>query len=769
MLLDLIKGVALLLALCLLYGILLRGKLTWLGPAGHRLLTGLLFGSLCLVGMSTPIILDDSGVLFDARSVILSMAGLFGGPLVAAVASVMAVLFRLWLGGGGTMVGVVVILLSALAGLLYRFLYKRKWFPLHFRSLVLFGFLLHLLIIYSFTFLPDEAAALIYSRFSLEFLLVFALATALLGSLLQDARQRRRTELALARSQRHLKAVAHAIPDLLFVLNDEGRYLEMLTHESAHLVRARSELLGKRMTEVFEPDQAAPLMAVLQRTLHQGPQCHEYPITTHEGQLRWFEGRTHVLGRYKGQRNCIVWLARDITERKEREEQIANLAFYDPLTGLPNRRLLRERLGQGLKESQRAGQYGALMFFDLDHFKIINDTLGHDMGDRLLRQVAARLQQGVRHVDTVARLGGDEFVVLLVGLDGQRLQAAHHCRRVAEKLLNELGRPYRLADQEHYSTVSMGVVLFLGEELSAETLQRHADLALYQAKAAGRNTFRFYDETMQVAIKQRVSLESALRQGLQLRQFQPYYQLQIDSAGWVLGAEVLVRWQHPERGMISPADFIPVAEETGLIIPLAEQLLAQVCDQLVAWSSQPGFADLSLAVNVSARQVRQEDFVERIIAQVRHSGANPQRLKLELTESLLLHDMDDMIRKMTALKAFGIGFSLDDFGTGYSSLSYLKLLPLEQLKIDQSFVRDLLTDPNDAAIARTIIALADSLGLSVIAEGVEHESQRRFLAEQGCRTYQGYLFGRPAPVADFMASLQLDEQGRLVLRPAADS
>lgn len=315
----------------------------------------------------------------------------------------------------------------------------------------------------------------------------------------------------------------------------------------------------------------------------------------------------------------------------------------------------------------------------------------------------------------------------------------------------------------------MGVVLFLGEELSAETLQRHADLALYQAKAAGRNTFRFYDETMQVAIKQRVSLESALRQGLQLRQFQPYYQLQIDSAGWVLGAEVLVRWQHPERGMISPADFIPVAEETGLIIPLAEQLLAQVCDQLVAWSSQPGFADLSLAVNVSARQVRQEDFVERIIAQVRHSGANPQRLKLELTESLLLHDMDDMIRKMTALKAFGIGFSLDDFGTGYSSLSYLKLLPLEQLKIDQSFVRDLLTDPNDAAIARTIIALADSLGLSVIAEGVEHESQRRFLAEQGCRTYQGYLFGRPAPVADFMASLQLDEQGRLVLRPAADS
>ncbi|WP_409422942.1 EAL domain-containing protein [Pseudaeromonas sp. ZJS20] len=769
MLLDLIKGVALLLSLCLLYGILLRGQLPWLGRRGRRLLTGLLFGSLCIVGMSTPITLAGSGVIFDARSVILSMAGLFGGPLVAGVAGAMAAGFRLWLGGAGAPVGVSVILLSALAGLLYRFLARHKWLSLRFRNLVLFGLLLHLLVIYCFTYLPNEAAELIHSLFGLEFLLVFALATALLGSLLLDARRRRRTELALARSQRHLKAVVHAIPDLLFVFNDEGRYLEMLTHEEAHLVRSRADLLGKRISEVFAPEQAVSLLAVLQRTLQQGPQCHEYQIVTLGGQLRWFEGRTHVLGRYQGHRNCIVWLARDITERKEREEQIANLAFYDPLTGLPNRRLLRERLGQGLKESQRTGQYGALLFFDLDHFKIINDTLGHDMGDQLLQQVAARLQQGVRKVDTVARLGGDEFVVLLVGLDAQRVSAAHHCRRVAEKLLGELGRPYRLAGQEHYSTVSMGLALFLGEEHSAETLQRHADLALYQAKAAGRNTFRFYDETMQVAIKQRVILESALRQGLQLRQFQPFYQLQINDAGWVLGAEVLVRWQHPERGMISPADFIPVAEETGLIIPLAEQLLAQVCRQLVAWSSQPGFADLSLAVNVSARQVRQEDFVERIIAQVRHSGANPQRLKLELTESLLLHDMDDMIRKMTALKAFGIGFSLDDFGTGYSSLSYLKLLPLEQLKIDQSFVRDLLNDPNDAAIARTIIALADSLGLSVIAEGVEHESQRRFLAEQGCHTYQGYLFGRPGPLERFMASLRLDEQGRLVLRQAPDA
>ncbi|MCD8547867.1 MAG: EAL domain-containing protein [Aeromonadaceae bacterium] len=766
MLLELIKGVALLLALCLLYGLLLRGRLGRLGRHGRQLLTGLLFGSLCIVGMSTPITLAGSGVIFDARSVILSMAGLFGGPLVALLAGSMAALFRLWLGGVGAPVGVCVILLSVLAGLLYRLACQRKWLSLGFGSLVLFGLGLHLLVLYLFTFLPTEAAQLIHSLFGLEFLLVFALATALLGRLLQDARQRRRTELALARSQRQLKAVVHAMPDLLFVLNDEGRYLEMLTHEEAHLVRSRSELLGKRIQDVFAPEQATALMSVLQRTLRQGPQCHEYQIAIQGGQRRWFEGRTHVLGRYRGHRNCIVWLARDITERKEREEQIANLAFYDPLTGLPNRRLLRERLGQCLKESQRTGQYGALLFFDLDHFKIINDTLGHDVGDQLLRQVAERLQRGVRQVDTVARLGGDEFVVLLVGLDGQRVAAANQCRWVAEKLLGELGRPYPLAGQDHYSSVSMGMVLFLGEEHSAETLHRHADMALYQAKAAGRNTYRFYDETMQVAIKQRVSLESALRQGLQLRQFQPFYQPQVNAEGWVVGAEVLVRWLHPQRGMVSPAEFIPLAEETGLIIPLAEQLLAQVCEQLVAWAQLPGFADLSLAVNISARQVRQEDFVERIIAQVRHSGANPQRLKLELTESLLLHDMADMIRKMRALKAFGIGFSLDDFGTGYSSLSYLKRLPLEQLKIDQSFVRDLLTDPNDAAIARTIIALADSLGLSVIAEGVEQQSQRLFLARQGCHIYQGFLFGRPCPVDIFMAALQLDPQGRLILKQA---
>jgi diguanylate cyclase (GGDEF)-like protein/PAS domain S-box-containing protein len=439
----------------------------------------------------------------------------------------------------------------------------------------------------------------------------------------------------------------------------------------------------------------------------------------------------------------------DISLRKAAEEEIQYLAFYDPLTQLPNRRLLLDRLTQALASSARSNRTGALLFIDLDNFKMLNDTLGHDKGDLLLQQVAVRLATCVREGDSIARLGADEFVLVLEDLSELANEAATQAEMVGEKILAALNVPYDLAGHEYHNTPSIGVTLFEDHLNSVEDLMKHADLALYEAKKAGRNTLRFFDPKMQATITARAALEKDFRDGLQQRQFLLYYQPQVDSSGGIIGSEALVRWQHPRNGVVSPAVFIPLAEETGLILPLGLWVLETACQQLVAWAANPDTAHLSVAVNVSAVQFRQPGYVAQVLAVLERSGANPQKLKLELTESLLLDNVEETIAKMTALKAWGIGFSLDDFGTGYSSLSYLKRLPLDQLKIDQTFVRDLLTDPNDAAIARTIIALAHNLGLEVIAEGVETEAQRQCLALQGCLTFQGYLFGRPVPVADF--------------------
>ena len=440
----------------------------------------------------------------------------------------------------------------------------------------------------------------------------------------------------------------------------------------------------------------------------------------------------------------------DITERKEAEEKICALVFYDPLTQLPNRRFLLDRLQQALALSTRNDRQGALLFIDLDNFKSINDTQGHAVGDLLLIEVANRLQGCIRKGDTTARLGGDEFVVLLEDLDEDEQVAAAQAETVGEKIREIIGQSYLINGHEHHSAASIGITLFCGPVRTMEEMLKQADVALYQAKADGRNAVRFFDPAMQTAVSARVALESDLRRAVsEQEQFLLYYQPQVDSTGRMIGAEALVRWRHPERGMVSPADFIPLAEESGLILPLGHWVMATACEQLAAWAAQPEMAHLTLAVNVSAKQFRLPTFVEEVLALVDYFGVDTAKLKLEITESLLLDNVDDIIAKMTALKARGISFSMDDFGTGYSSLSYLKRLPLYQLKIDQSFVRDVLTDPNDAAIAKIIISLAKSMNLAVIAEGVETEAQRKFLELNDCHALQGYLFSKPVPVKEF--------------------
>ncbi|WP_394787031.1 EAL domain-containing protein [Rhodoferax sp.] len=444
----------------------------------------------------------------------------------------------------------------------------------------------------------------------------------------------------------------------------------------------------------------------------------------------------------------------DITSRKAAEEQIQKLAFFDPLTGLPNRRLLMDRLEQAMAARSRHARKGALLFVDLDNFKTLNDTHGHHRGDLLLQEVAQRLSTCIRKGDTVARLGGDEFVVMLEDLSEQALEAAIQAESVAEKILSVLNQDYLLAGYVHHSTPSIGITLFGEQSEGIEEPLKRADLAMYQAKGAGRNTLRFFDPQMQSVVTARAELEVGLRDALVCEQLQLYYQPQVVGESQLTGVEALVRWKHPVRGMVSPAEFIPLAEDTGLILPLGHWVLETACQQLASWAARPEMSHLTVAVNVSPRQFHQNDFVNQVLALLQRTGANPQRLKLELTESLLVANIEDVIAKMTALKGVGVGFSLDDFGTGYSSLSHLKLLPLDQLKIDQSFVRDILSDPNDAAIAKMVVALGDSLGLAVIAEGVETEAQREFLAGQGCYAYQGYLFSRPLPIEAFEALVQ---------------
>lgn len=459
---------------------------------------------------------------------------------------------------------------------------------------------------------------------------------------------------------------------------------------------------------------------------------------------------TCVDGKYHGR----VWYFRDITERKVAENKIEQLAFYDPLTSLPNRRLLHDRLQHALVASARHDSHGAILFIDLDNFKTLNDTQGHNVGDLLLTEVANRLQGCVRERDTVARVGGDEFVVILEELSADLLFAVAQTKAIGDKILASISQKYLLNSFEYYCSTSIGVSLFLSQEVTEDELLKRADTAMYQAKSAGRNTMRFYDPAMQAVLEIHAALERDLRRAGERDQFKIYYQMQVDDKDRIIGAEALIRWQHPQRGLVSPQQFIPLAEESDLILSIGQWVLQAACIQLKAWEADPLTCDLHLSVNVSARQFQQSGFVDQVCQTIQQHGVNAKLLKLELTEGLVLGKIDEAIFKMNALQELGVRFSMDDFGTGYSSLAYLTKLPLDQLKIDQSFVHNVGVKSSDALIVQTIIGMAQNLGLEVIAEGVETQAQRDFLQQHGCQLYQGALFGNAVPVEEFIASLK---------------
>jgi len=581
------------------------------------------------------------------------------------------------------------------------------------------------------------------------------------GLLVRNLEQREEAERELQASEAKFHTMADWTTDWEYWTKPDGRF-HYMTPSAERITGYRTEEFAQNpaLIDAIVHPEDRPLWEM--HLHHHLPQAEDGSVAQLEmriiqkaGDTCWMSHSCRPVfseaGEYLGRRVTM----RDISERKAAEDHIRNLAYFDPLTQLPNRRLLLDRLGQALIVSGRTQEFGALLMVDLDHFKNLNDTRGHDMGDRLLVEVARRLAATVRQEDTICRLGGDEFMVMIEGLGKEDHAAASQVEHVAEKIRKALNQTYVLSDidKDYHNTSSIGLTLFRGQGTSIEVLMKQADVALYQAKDAGRNTIRFYNTAMQAAIDARSAMEEALRRGLTHDEFRVHYQPQVDQDGHLLGAEALVRWLSPDRGLVSPGDFIPLAEETDLIVDLGQWVLETACAQLKRWADDRRTEKLQLAVNVSARQFHQADFIERVHRSLADSGANPARLKLELTESIVLDDVEGVIARMQQLNALGVRFSLDDFGTGYSSLSCLKRLPFDQVKIDQSFVRDVASDANDAAIVRAMLAMSRSLGINVIAEGVETQAQRDFLYENGCVAYQGYLFGKPMPITEWDALL----------------
>lgn len=549
---------------------------------------------------------------------------------------------------------------------------------------------------------------------------------------------------------------SHSSP-MLLIEPDTGRLVNANQAAANFYGYSIRQMKGMSITQINtqNPEEIA---AERQQALREERNYFVFPHRLADGTVRTVE--VHSSPVEVDGRQLLFSVVHDITERKRLEQQMHDMAFYDALTGLPNRRLLLDRLHQALATGIRSRHHSALMFLDMDHFKMLNDLHGHDIGDQLLIKVGRRLRECIREQDSAARFGGDEFVVMLEDLSPDLDEAVRQAETVAEKIRAELARPYLLhrlgagGEQEeiiHHCSSSIGITVFRDQEEGVDQLLKWTDMAMYRAKDAGRNVIRFFDPEMQAAVEHRAELESDLHEALAQGQLELYYQIQVDAARRPQGAEVLLRWNHPKRGLVPPMEFIPLAEETGLILLVGNWVLDAACAQIKSWNGMPHMRKLSLAVNVSARQFRQPDFVEMVKGAVSRHGIPPTSLKLELTESLVLEDVADSIAKMKQLKDFGISFSMDDFGTGYSSLSYLKNLPLDQLKIDQSFVRSIASDNADRVMVMAMVDLGMNFELDVVAEGVETEEQYTLLHRYGCAIFQGYLFSRPIPVGAFEA------------------
>jgi diguanylate cyclase (GGDEF)-like protein/PAS domain S-box-containing protein len=572
--------------------------------------------------------------------------------------------------------------------------------------------------------------------------------TSHLEGFMEDITEHKRAEEALRSSEARYRSVFQTSLDGIAINRlSDGMYIDVNKAFLDLTGYQREEILGKTSLELgiwADLNDRKQWVELLQR--RRLIRDVSVRLRKKSGEVFWTLNSSSLI-EVEGDR-WVLTAVRDVSAAKAAEDEIRSLAFYDTLTGLPNRRLVTERLRQTLAASSRNRRMGALLFIDLDNFKTMNDTLGHKTGDLLLQEVGRRLSACLRENDTVARLGGDEFVVIAEDLSESAEDAAPQARSIATKILNAILEPYLLGDRECLSSSSIGITLFGNPDDTVDDILQQADIAMYQAKSAGRNTVRFFSPALQAAVNARAALEDDLRLAIKTGQFALYYQPQV-TRGMVDGVEALIRWNHPLRGLVPPNDFIPQAEESGLILSIGNWVLESACKQIAVWSKRKETASMSVAVNISAREFRSPEFVDRVLKVLDTSSADPHNLRLEITEGMLVENFEDVIAKMTTLRTYGVRFSLDDFGTGYSSLLYLKRLPLDRLKIDRAFVRDMLTDSTSGAIARTVISLSKAMELSVIAEGVESEEQREFLVSLGCHSFQGFLISHPLPIEEF--------------------
>jgi len=540
-----------------------------------------------------------------------------------------------------------------------------------------------------------------------------------------------------------LVATLQAIPDLLFELDKNGRYIQVLSHQEELQTRSRQRLLGRSIAEVF-PEHAAETIFDSLRQAETNGESHGHQIELYiDEEKHWFELSVAKKTNHDPEKSTFIVLSRDITERKAAEKQLNYLAHFDPLTNLLNRFSLESRLEQALFSAQRKGEQIAVLFIDMDRFKDINDTLSHTIGDQFLIEIARRLNQTARKSDIVARLGGDEFILVLTDI-GTDLQAGH----IADSILHSLSEPYKIDDHEIHSSTCVGISLYPFDGLTPEQLMKCADTAMFHAKEHGRNNYQFFSSAMTTRTENRIQLETDLHNALEKGQFELYYQPQIASQNDSLcGVEALIRWVHPEKGMISPIAFIPAAEESGLIEPIGTWVMDEACRQMASWK-RLGLNNIRMSINLSAKQLKSSQLIEIVQSTLRKHGLEGTELELEITESVAMHNPEQAIKTLEELRALGIFLAIDDFGTGYSSLSYLKRLPIQTLKIDREFIRDIESDQNDASISAATIALAHTLGLKVVAEGVETCGQRDLLLAKQCDVFQGYFYGKPMPAEE---------------------
>jgi len=871
MVLELVKAAALLLALSLLQGLIVR---YWHRRATlQQVLSGCLFGGICVVGMMAPIEVSP-GVIFDPRSVILSMAGLFGGAIVAAISAAIAGGYRLWLGGGGVYVGVAVVLVCALLGLAYRYAHHRGWVGISAGRLLAFGLLVHIIEVGLFTQLPDDAVAKVMDTVALPLVLTFAPATAFLGLLLLDIDRRLKTEADLVESQARLslhlentplaaiawdkylhctqwnksaerifgysrdEAIGRSAIGLLVDPAIEGEVREVfrklldgrggerhinqnITKDGRKLVcewyntiirdqngaisgvislaeditekqlaqdeiRFKNTLLltqqeasvdgilsidadgrvisrNERFISMWGiPSDVAEsrsderlLNAVVEKLAHPEQFLERvYQLYTNRressmDEIELTDGRIFerhsapMIGadnRYYGR----VWTFRDITSRKRSEEVIWKQANFDTLTGLANRSMLRDRLEHEILNAHRAGGKVALLYLDLDQFKDINDTLGHGLGDLLLQEAAKRLTACVREADTVARLGGDEFTIVMGGVE-----EVGSVERVANDILQQFQAPFTLAEEVAHVSASIGITLYPDDAREVSEMLKNGDHAMYAAKDKGRNCYQYFRPSMQHKAVHRAQIIKDLRAALPGQQFQLWYQPIVALAsGRFEKAEALIRWIHPTRGVVSPAEFVALAEETRMILDIGDWVFRQAVRQCEAWREAFN-PDFQVTINTSPVQYRSESFeVDDWVSYLRARGLPGGAIGVEITEGVLMDAIDKVTDRLLMFRDAGIQVSLDDFGTGYSSLSYLKKFDIDYLKIDRSFVHNLEADSDDMALCEAIIIMAHKLGLKVVAEGIETESQRDLLLAAGCDFGQGYLFSRPLPAAE---------------------